>query len=108
MTNFNIVLFYQHALFHKLKKERSVFNFFSELKKLVKKEKFIDRYNIVNMSGRILYVEGHTGLCQLSQTLITFKFKGGMIIVEGSDMILGELSETTIKIVGNIKRVEAM
>lgn len=85
-----------------------MFNFFSELKKIVKKEKFIDRYNIVNMSGKILYVEGHTGLCHLSKELITFKFKGGVIIVEGKDMVMSELSETTLKIVGEIKRVEAL
>ncbi len=85
-----------------------MFNFFSELKKVVKKEKFVDRYNIVNMSGKILYVEGHTGICKLSQNQIAFKFKGGMVIVEGEDMSLAELSETTIKIVGKIKRVEAL
>lgn len=85
-----------------------MFNFFSELKKIAKNEKFVDKYNIVNMSGKILYVEGHTGICKLSQSLIAFKFKGGIITVEGEEMSLAELSETTIKIVGQIKRVEAI
>lgn len=85
-----------------------MFNFFSELKKIAEKEKFIEKYNIINMSGKILYVEGHKGICQLSKEIITFKVKSGIIIVEGQNMILNELSETTLKIVGDIKRVEAM
>ena len=85
-----------------------MFNFFSELKKIAKNEKFVDKYNLINMSGKILYIEGHTGVCKLSHTLIAFKVKGGMIAVEGEDMSLAELSETTIKIVGQIKRVEAI
>ena len=85
-----------------------MFNFFDELKKTLKNEKLADKYNIVNMSGRILYVEGHTGICQLSKEIISFKFKGGVIIVEGKDLVLSELMDKTLKITGEIKKVEAM
>ncbi len=85
-----------------------MFNFFNELKKTLKNEKLTDKYNIVNMSGRILYVEGHTGICQLSKEAISFKFKGGVIIVEGRDLVLSELMDKTLKITGEIKKVEAI
>lgn len=85
-----------------------MFNFFNELKKTLKDEKLTDRYNIVNMSGRILYVEGHTGICQLSKDAISFKFKGGVIIVEGNGLVLSELMDKTLKITGEIKKVEAI
>ncbi len=85
-----------------------MFNFFDELKKIIKNEKLIEKYNIVNMSGKILYVEGHTGICQLSKEIISFKFKGGVIIVEGKDLILNELMDKTLKITGEIKKIEAV
>lgn len=88
--------------------EMRVFNFFDELKKSLKNEKFIDKYNIVLVSGKMLYAEGHTGICQLSSEVISFKYKGGIIVVEGKELVLNELLETTLKITGEIKKVEAM
>lgn len=85
-----------------------MFNFLSEIKENLKNAKDIDfdSFNIINVSGHLLYVEGHTGLVTLSKELITFKVKKGAIIVEGQNMILAELSENTIKICGIIKKVE--
>lgn len=85
-----------------------MFNFFDELKSLLKNENFIDKYNIVLVSGKLLYAEGHTGICQLSKEVISFKYKGGIIIVEGKDLVLNELLDTTLKITGDIKRVESV
>lgn len=56
----------------------------------------------------MLYAEGHTGICQLSSEVISFKYKGGIIVVEGKELVLNELLETTLKITGEIKKVEAM
>ncbi len=85
-----------------------MFNFLGEIKDNVKNSKNfdLDSFNIINVSGRLLYVEGHLGLVSLSKELISFKVKKGVIMVEGSDMILAELSENTIKICGSIKKVE--
>lgn len=85
-----------------------MFNFFDEIKNSLKNQKLTDRYNIINMSGRILYIEGHLGICRLSKEQITFKVKGGIITVQGSDLLLFELTDKTIKITGEIKTVEAM
>lgn len=85
-----------------------MFNFLGEIKDNIKNSKNFDlgSFNIINVSGRLLYVEGHLGLVSLSKELISFKVKNGVIMVEGSDMILAELSENTIKICGSIKKVE--
>lgn len=85
-----------------------MFNFFDEIKKAAKNQKLTERYNIVNISGSILYVEGHLGICRLSNQQITFKVKGGIISVEGEGLVLFELMDKTLKITGQIKRVEAL
>jgi len=83
-----------------------MFNFFDEIKQNLKKNDFLPSYNLINLSGKILYVEGHCGLTILSSTVISFKIKKGRIIVEGTDLFLSELSQNTLKIEGNIKKVE--
>ena len=84
-----------------------MFNFFNEVKsKLERGENSLSGFNIINISGQILYVEGHRGLVTLSKELISFKVKKGVIMVEGKDMTLSELNENTIKISGTIKKVE--
>lgn len=85
-----------------------MFNFFNEVKDNIKNPKNLDLngYNIINISGHLLYVEGHMGLVTLSKELISFRVKKAVIMVEGKDMILSELSDNTIKICGQIKKVE--
>lgn len=84
-----------------------MFNFFGELKNNVKDLNKLENFNIINISNKILYAEGHKGLVTLSKDVIAFKIKGGRIVIEGSDMFLMELTENTIKISGNIKKVES-
>lgn len=81
-----------------------MFNFFSEIKQNLKEE--FDGFNLINLSGKLLYVEGHMGLLTLSKENISFKIKKGVVLVEGSNLVLSELSENTIKISGTIKKVE--
>ncbi len=85
-----------------------MFNFFAEIKENLKNPKGLDfeGFNLINLSGHLLYVEGHLGLVTLSKELVSFKIKGGVVMVEGEDMILSELTENTIKICGKIKKVE--
>lgn len=84
-----------------------MFNFFGELKNNVKDLNKLENFNIINISNKIIYAEGHKGLVTLSKDVITFKIKGGRIVIEGSDMFLMELTENTIKISGTIKKVES-
>ncbi|MBQ8844977.1 MAG: YabP/YqfC family sporulation protein [Clostridia bacterium] len=85
-----------------------MFNFFNEIKSDLKylKKITLDSYNIINISGSILYIEGHIGITSLSKEIIVFKVKGGRIVVEGENLIISELTDNTIKIVGKIKLVE--
>lgn len=87
-----------------------MFNFFDEIKKSISKiePQVLSNYNIINISGKILYVEGHLGLTLLSKESIVFKVKKGRAIVEGEELALAELTDTTIKIVGTIKKVEVV
>ena len=84
-----------------------MFNFFEEIKSKTKNQNMLDTFQIINMSNKILYAEGHKGLVSLSKELISFKVKGGRIVVEGEEMFLLELTENTIKIFGKIKKVES-
>ncbi len=87
-----------------------MFNFFDEIKKNVKriKDKKLLGFNIINISGEILYVEGQLGVLSLSKENISFKVSGGVIVVDGQDLYLVEMSETTLKIAGKIKKVEQL
>lgn len=82
-----------------------MFNFFNELKKGLK-EYGPGRFNMVNLSGKILYVEGHLGITQLSKNTISFKVNGGRIVVQGEGLVLQELSDTTLKVNGKIISIE--
>ena len=85
-----------------------MFNFFDEIKN---KAGSIDGdlyndFNIVNISGRLLYVEGHLGLTILSSTTIAFKIKKGRVVVDGENLFLRELTYNTLLIQGKIQKTE--
>lgn len=85
-----------------------MFNFFSELKGRLSKvdSNLFCEYNIVNMSGRLLYAEGHCGITVITQTSVAFKLKKGRAVVEGKDLVLSELTENTLLLQGKIDKVE--
>ena len=85
-----------------------MFNFFKEIKEkgLVNNPEFLNEYNIVNISGKLLYVEGHLGLTIIAKDMIAFKIKKGRVVVEGNDFIVKELTENTLLIQGSIKKTE--
>ena len=81
-----------------------MFNFFDEIKKDLKIE--ASDYQMVNVSGKGLYVEGQKGLLNLSSELVMFKTKNKIISVFGSGLKLKTLSSSTISILGEIKTIE--
>lgn len=84
-----------------------MFNFFDEIKNKIGKDfDFLSEYNLINISGKLLYIEGHKGLTVLSSTTIAFKLKKGRVVVEGENLFLKELTENTILIQGKIKKTE--
>ena len=85
-----------------------MFNFFNEIKSSLKKVEKLDNFHLINISNRMLYVEGHRGLLTLTKELVSFKIRGGVIMVEGDGLYLLELTENTIKISGTIKKMESV
>ena len=84
-----------------------MFNFFDEIKsKIGLRSDALYDYNIVNISGKMLYVEGHKGVTILTSDMIAFKIKKGRVVIDGSAMTLAELTDDTMLVEGNIKRVE--
>ncbi len=79
-----------------------MFNFFGEIKSKVD----VDSFHIINISNKLIYIEGQRGLLTLSTEQISFKVKSGVFIVDGQNLSLAELTENTIKIAGKIKKVE--
>ena len=85
-----------------------MFNFFSEIKKNTKipNDELFASFQMIDIGGKLLYVEGHCGLLTLTKEEIAFKVKGGYVVVSGNDMFLDELCDATLKICGKIKKVE--
>ncbi len=83
-----------------------MFNFFDEIRKKSSSPELLNSFNIVNMSGGLLYVEGHLGLTVLSTEMIAFKIKKGRVVVEGNNLKLAELTDNTMLIQGNIVKTE--
>ena len=84
-----------------------MFNFFDELKcKFDGKENFFNDYNLINMSGKLLYVEGHKGLTILSSNVVAFKLKNGRVVVSGENLYIKELTNNTILLQGKISKME--
>ena len=86
-----------------------MFNFFNEIKtKFGIKEDAFYPFNIVNIGGRILYVEGNQGIVTLSTQRVVFKVKRGQVVVEGSGLVLAELNEQVLYLQGKIDKVESV
>lgn len=83
-----------------------MFNFFAEIKKELKMPNLESNYQMVNINGNILYVEGHKGLLNLSEEMIMFKTNNKIISVSGKGLKLKILSSTTLSIMGEIESVE--
>ncbi len=85
-----------------------MFNFFDEIKNKATNfdHNLLNDYNIINLSGKLLYVEGHQGVTILNTEMVAFKIKKGRVVVEGSDLILNELTDNTLLLQGKINKVE--
>lgn len=85
----------------------NIFNFFSELKtKCNFPQDVVVPYNIVNIGGQIVYVEGHRGLLELSDATISCKLKTGYVEIKGNNLFVRELTQNTILIEGKIYKTE--
>jgi len=84
-----------------------MFNYFSELKKHFKiPDKFFNSYNIVNVSGNLVYIEGQKGLLTLRDDVVSFKLKTGVVEIKGMGLKLRDLGPDTVAVQGKIYKIE--
>ena len=85
-----------------------MFNFFNEIKNKASGIDYnlLNEYNIINLSGKLLYVEGHQGVTIISNDMVAFKIKKGRVVVEGKELVLSELTSNTLLLQGVIIKVE--
>ena len=84
-----------------------MFNFFSELVADFGLE--IDKlnsFNIVNMSNKLVYIEGQKGVVKIGSVSMSIRVKGGVIVVFGQNLKLKKITGTTVCIVGKIEGIE--
>ena len=84
-----------------------MFNFFDELKAefAVKEDVFAD-FSIIDIAGKLLYIEGHRGLLSLGEDKFCVKVKKGEVSVQGKSLSLVKLTHNTVAIKGKIEKVE--
>ena len=86
-----------------------MFNFFNEIAFDFGLEvEGINSFNLINMSNKLLYVEGQKGVLFVGEDVISFKVKKGAVSVYGENLKLRRITKTTLAIVGNIKKVESV
>lgn len=85
-----------------------MFNFFNEIKnKAVNIDhNLLSDYNIISLSSKILYVEGHLGVTIITKEMVAFKVKRGRVEISGEDLFLNELTDNTLLLQGKISKME--
>lgn len=83
-----------------------MFNFLDEIKKKARNNKLVTDYNVIFISGRLIYIEGHYGLTIISPSLIALKVKGARLEVAGENLSITELTENTLLVEGDISEVK--
>lgn len=85
-----------------------MFNFFSELAldyNLNIGE--YNQFNLVNLSNRLVYIEGQKGIIKIATDCITFRVKKSVISVFGQNLTIKRITDTTLVISGEIKQIES-
>lgn len=85
-----------------------MFNFFSELASDYGLEiGALNTFNVVNLSNKLVYVEGQKGVIAISDKEITLRVKKGVISVVGENLKIKRITSQTMVIVGKIKQIES-
>lgn len=83
-----------------------MFNFFSEIKQdIVYDNALLGNFNIINLSNKAVYIEGHKGLVSLKQEEICFRAKKTKIKILGDALKIKKITTSTAIIEGEIKGV---
>lgn len=82
-------------------------NFFDEILKLSGQEnaEFVAEYKIINISSKIVYIEGFKKLTIAEKTIISVRTKKSKIIILGESLIIKKMSKDFLVITGLIKDI---
>ena len=80
-----------------------MFDFIDELKEL--KNNAVG-YRYINYGGKLVIVQGYKDILFFDDTIVTLKLKTGELSVFGTKLTVTEFSTNSIKIVGNISKIE--
>lgn len=85
-----------------------MFNFFDELKSSLNLTfDAVGSFNLVNISNKVVYIEGQKGILKISSEQIIVKVKSGQICITGQDLVIKRITNTTLTIIGKIKQMES-
>lgn len=80
-----------------------MFDFIDELKEL--KNNAVG-YRYINYGGKLVIVQGYKDILFFDDTVVTLKLKTGELSISGTKLVVTEFSTNSIKIVGNISKIE--
>lgn len=80
-----------------------MFDFIDELKEL--KNNAVG-YRYINYGGKLVIVQGYKDILFFDDTTVTLKLKTGELSISGTKLVVTEFSTNSIKIVGNISKIE--
>ena len=81
---------------------------FEEIKKDLKLPKFDGGFTFVNINGKALYVEGQKGLLHLSEEKIMVRVNKKILIINGKNLKIKEMTKETISLTGEIEKTEVV
>lgn len=65
-------------------------------------------YRLVNISGKVLYIEGHTGINILGQNEMSFRLKKKLLTIKGENLTVKYFDNSTAIVLGRIVQVEVI
>ena len=67
----------------------------------------LNNFNIINMSNRLVYVEGQMGVLKISDEVVSFKVKKYAISIFGQHLKIKRINNTTLVVTGEINIIES-
>lgn len=80
-----------------------MFDFIDELKEL--KNNAVG-YRYINYGGKLVIVQGYKDILFFDDSVTTLKLKTGELSIFGTKLVVTEFSTNSIKVVGNINKIE--
>ena len=86
-----------------------MFSFFSEMveKSGLPMDTILNGFRIVNLSNKMIYVEGFLKIVTFETNLINLKMKKGMLKINGDNLTIRNLNTNTALVCGEIVGVES-